>query len=115
MAQFLYEVICRHGCFEIQINDQGREFLNDVYTELHKLTGLEQRVTSAYHPQSNGLVERQNRTIKTSLVRVLENNPSKWPYIIEGILFVYRVSRHFSTKYSPFMIFFLIRIRSMQG
>ena len=69
VAQFLYEVMCRHGCFDIQINDQFREFVvNQVCDELHKLTGVEQRVTSAYHPQVNGLVERQNRTIRNSLV-----------------------------------------------
>ena len=52
--------MCRHGCFQIQINDQGREFVNEISTELHRLTGTEKRVTSAYHPQANGLVERQN-------------------------------------------------------
>ena len=71
VAQFLYEVMCRHGCFDVQINDQGREFVNKVCHELHKLTGVEQTVTSTYHPQANGLVERQNRTIKNSLVKVL--------------------------------------------
>ena len=50
IAQFLYEVMCHHGCFEVQINDQGREFVNQVCNELHKLTGVQQRVTSAYHP-----------------------------------------------------------------
>ena len=70
VAQFLYELMCRHGCFAIQINDQGREFVNTVNAELHRLTGVEQRVTSAYHPQANGLVERQNRTIKNTLVKV---------------------------------------------
>ena len=45
IAQFLYEVMCRHGCFEIQINDQGREFVNEVCKQLHDLTGVEQRVT----------------------------------------------------------------------
>ena len=38
IAQFLYEVMCRHGCFEIQINNQGREFVNEVCKQLHKLT-----------------------------------------------------------------------------
>ena len=38
IAQFLYEVMCRHGCFEIQINDQGREFVNEVCKQLHELT-----------------------------------------------------------------------------
>ena len=30
VAQFLYELISRHGCFDTQINDQGREFVNSV-------------------------------------------------------------------------------------
>ena len=50
VSQFLYEVICRHGCFSIQINDEGREFFNSVSTKLHLLTGTIQSVTSAYHP-----------------------------------------------------------------
>ena len=87
IAQFLYEMMCQHGCFEIQINDQGQEF---------KLTGVEQRVTSANHPQANRLVERQNRTIKNSLEKVLEDNPEMWPQIINWILFAHRVIRHFS-------------------
>ena len=69
VAQFLSELIYRHGCFAIQINDQGREFVNEVADGLHSMTGTQQRVTSAYHPQSNGLVERQNRTIKNAPVK----------------------------------------------
>ena len=46
------------------------------------LTGVEQRVTSTYHPISNRLIERQNRTIKATLVKVLEDNPSKCSYVI---------------------------------
>lgn len=52
VARFLYEdIICHHGCVAIQINDQGREFVNSVSAELHTLTGTTQRITSAYHPQ----------------------------------------------------------------
>ena len=35
VTQFLYELICRHGCFALQINDQDREFVNEVADELH--------------------------------------------------------------------------------
>ena len=53
---------------------------------LHDLTGVEQRITSAYHLQSNGVVERQNRTIKNALVKVVDAPPQEWPHIIEGVL-----------------------------
>ena len=65
VAQFLYECFCRHDMPAIKINDQGREFVNSVSSELHRLTGTEQIVTSAYRPQTNGPVERNNRTIRT--------------------------------------------------
>ena len=51
VSKFLYEIICRHGCMRIQINDQGKEFVNEVITNLHEITGVDQRITSAYHPQ----------------------------------------------------------------
>ena len=52
VARFLYEdIVCRHGCVAIQINDQGREFVNSVSEALHTFTGTTQRITSAYHPQ----------------------------------------------------------------
>ena len=104
VAQFLYELICRYGCFTIQINNQGREFLNEVADEVHSMTGTQQRVT--YHPQSNGLVEHQNRTIKNSLVKVLDQNPEQWSYVINGKFFAHQVSRHALTNYSPFYLMY---------
>ena len=95
VAKFLYEIICRHGCMRIQVNDQGKEFVNEVFENLHKMAGTEQQITSAYHPQSNGLCKRQNRTIKNSLVNVMEEKVKEWPNIIDGILFSHRVRIRF--------------------
>ena len=106
VAAFLYDVMWRHGCFKIQINDQGKEFVNEVPNKLLEMTGTEQRVTSAYHPQSNGLCERQNRTIKDSLVKILEENPKEWPNVIQGVLFAHQVSVHYSTKFSPLFLLY---------
>ena len=47
IADFLYRLVCRHGCAEVQINDQGREFVNRVCTVLHELTGVKQRIKIA--------------------------------------------------------------------
>ena len=75
-------------------------------TALLAMTGADQRITSAYHPQANGLVERQNRTIKDSLVKVLNEHAPEWPYVIEGILFAHRASKHSSTKFTPFFLMY---------
>nr|XP_047143091.1 uncharacterized protein LOC124817279 [Hydra vulgaris] len=106
VAIFLYKQICRHGCFEIQINDQGREFVNELSNELHRKTGTRQRMTSAYHPQANGLVERQNQSIKRTLVKVLEDAALEWPFIIDGVLFSMRIRKHKSTGFSPFELLY---------
>lgn len=55
VANFLYSLFMRHGFCSCVISDQGREFCNQVSDTLYELTGTEHRVTSAYHPQSNGL------------------------------------------------------------
>ena len=99
MSHFMSFFMCCHGCFEVQINDQASNFVNGVCTCLHDRTLLKQRISSAYYPESNGLVERQNRTIKNALVKVLDTHPQEWPHIIEGVLFAHRVSRHSSIKY----------------
>ena len=73
-ALFLYDLICRYGCAKIQINDQGGELCINVSCKLFNLTGTRQRITSAYHSQANGLVERANRTIQGMLLSVLETH-----------------------------------------
>ena len=78
ITQFLYEIICWHGYMKIQINDQGREFVNEVSKVLQNMIG-QYRITSAYNPQLNGFCERQNRTINDSLVKVHDENPCIGP------------------------------------
>ena len=79
-------------CF-IQVND-----------ELCRLTGVQCNLTSAYHPQSNGLDERFNQTIQRQLLKFVEEEQSNWDLYIDSILFSYRVSRQDSMKESPFFL-----------
>ena len=88
----------------IQIYDQGREFVNEVSDHLHHVMGVYQIITSANHPQSKRLCERQNRTIKDSLIKVLEEKVDQWPYIIDGVLSAHRISKHTVTEYSSFFL-----------
>ncbi|KAK3924427.1 Pol polyprotein, partial [Frankliniella fusca] len=106
VARFIFEWICLFGCPKVVINDQGREFVNEVGEHLFHMTGTHQRITSAYNPQANGHVERQNAEIVCKLLKVLRQNISKWPSILDGIMFAHRVQKQQSTGYSPFFLLF---------
>ena len=103
IAQFLYENYVQ--TWLLCDSDQDREFVTEVSDELHLLISVQQRVISAY-PQSSGLVDRQNRSIKKSLFKVLEKNPLKSPSIIEVVLFAHCVSKHSYTNDSPFKLLY---------
>ena len=49
----LWELICQFGCADVQISDQGTEFVNKVADHLYNMSGVHHRITSAYHPQVN--------------------------------------------------------------
>ena len=103
VARFIYEdLICRWGCSEYHITDQGREFVNSTNKELLDLCGTKQRITSAYHPQANGLSERMNRSTQESLRKSLENEHEfDWVDMIPTIAFSHRSSMNASTRLSP--------------
>ena len=72
--------------------------------ELCRLCGVQCNMTSAYHPQSNGLDERFNQTLQRQLLKFVESEQNSWDQCLDAILFSYRVSCQDSTKYSPFFL-----------
>ena len=88
------------------ISDQGREFVNKVNRKLFQMTKTEHCISSAYHPQTNGLVERFNQTLQRSLVKVVNDNQIDWDNKLDGVLFVYRTAQQKSTQVSPFELMY---------
>jgi len=103
MHQYLY---FRFGAPKVIISDQGREFVNSVCKKLFKLTKVHHKISSAYHPQTNGLIERYNQTLQRSLVKLVNKEQDNWDIFLEGVLFAYRTSVHKSTGVPPFEIMF---------
>ena len=93
--------VCRHwGSPDVIRVDNGSEIRNTIVESLFQLMGAEVRTGATRHPQSQGSVERANRTILSLLRRVLEHS-SDWAAGIERLLFYYRVRPHSSTELSP--------------
>ena len=105
VANFIYEeLICQYGCSDIHITDQGREFCNEVNNTLLKRSGTCHRITLAYHPQANELVERMNRT---SEILLKTKNQKDWVQALPMVAFAHRSSKQASTTCVPMQ--FLIR------
>ena len=104
VIEFIYErIICRHGCPKVILSDQGKHFRNKVMEGLCKKFEIKHKMSSPYHPQTNGLVERFNRTLCESLAKVSEKE-NEWDEHIESVLFAYRTIRHNTTKKTPFFM-----------
>ena len=106
VAKFLFRLICRLGCFQICHTDQGREFVNELNSSLFDLAGINQRISAAYHPQSNGLDECTNQAISRALLKVINMQQDDWDEQLDGVLFSYRTSVHASTKFTPFYLMY---------
>lgn len=66
--------ILLYGVPAIVLTDQGSNFESKLMYELCDLLGIDKKRTTAYHPEGNGLCERQMRTLKTMLTTQCENN-----------------------------------------
>ena len=64
---FLLHWVSRFGVPLTLVTDQGRQFESHLFRDLSKLIGFHRLRTSAYHPQSNGMLERFHRTLKSAL------------------------------------------------
>ena len=63
VTEVLIEIFARHGIPGEILTDQGTNFTSSLLGELYKLIGVTALRTSPYHPQTDGLVERLNRTL----------------------------------------------------
>ena len=76
--------ISRFGLPRSIMSDRGRQFESNLWASLMLLLGIKRNRTTAYHPQSNGIVERFHRQLKTSL-KARPNWRDELPIIMLGI------------------------------
>jgi Integrase zinc binding domain/Integrase core domain len=104
VAEFIYQtIICRHGCPKQILSDRGTHFRNEVVDALLRKFQIQHLLSTPYHPQTNGLVERFNRTLCESLAKITEGKED-WDQHISPVLFAYRTAKQASTKMTPFYL-----------
>ena len=93
--------ICYFGVPSEIHTDKGSNFESLVFREMCKLLGIDKTRTTTMRPQSDGFVERLNRTIGDSLNCVIFENPFSWDQLVKSCTFAYNSSVQESTGQTP--------------
>ena len=100
------EWVCRFGAPRSIHSDQGRNFDSNLFRELCKLLHIHKSRTSPYHPQSDGMIERFNRTLLSMLSLFVGDNQLNWDTLLPYVMLAYRSSVHASTSFTPYKVLF---------
>ena len=83
------EVVCRFGAPVLIHSDQGRNFESALFTEMCQLLGMKKTRTTAYHPESDGMVERLNQTFEDQLAKFVDYHQKDWDEHIPYLMMAY--------------------------
>lgn len=105
VAKFFVEnIVLRHGAPEVLITDRGTAFTADLTQAILAYSQTNHRRTTAYHPQTNGLTERLNKTIADMLSMYVDVEHKTWDAILPYVTFAYNTAVQETTQISPYKL-----------
>jgi hypothetical protein len=97
---------CENGLPKDIISDRDKLFISKFWRALHKLTGVKLKLSSSYHPQTDGSSERTNKTINQCIRYHVRRNQKGWVRALPRVQFDIMNSVNASTGFSNFQIRF---------
>jgi hypothetical protein len=98
------EWYCENGLMRQIVTDRDPLFTSELWTALHKLTGVKLKMSTAYHPQTDGASERTNKTLNQAIRYHVDNNQKGWLSKLPRIRFAIMNTVNASTGFSPFQL-----------
>lgn len=96
------EVYKHHGLPRSIVSDRDVLFMSTFWTNLNRLIGMNQQMSSAYHPESDGATERANQTVGQMLRAVIGPSQMDWVARLPAIEFAINITSSELTGISPF-------------
>lgn len=88
------------------LTDQGTNFMSNLLKEINKILQIKHKITSPYHPQTNGSLERTHASIKSFIKSYVGNNPETWDEYVYLASHSYNTHENRSTKERPYTLVF---------
>jgi deoxyuridine 5'-triphosphate nucleotidohydrolase len=99
---FFSQIFRLHGMPNDIVSDRDARFTSMFWKTLFQLTGTKLKMSTAYHPQTDGQTERANRTIEDMLRSYVAYKQDDWEQHLPALEFAYNNSQQASTKKTPF-------------
>jgi transposase InsO family protein len=109
--ELVMRVFCRLGLPQELHSDQGRDFLSELFSNTCRLLQIRRTKTTPWRPQSDGMVERLNRTIGAMLRQYTSEAQDDWDDWLPLCNLAYNGSRQSSTSYTPYFLMFGRHVR----
>ncbi|XP_028420140.1 uncharacterized protein LOC114545807 [Perca flavescens] len=100
------EIIPRWGIPSLLSSDNGAHFVNSAITQISFFIGINIKTHCVYHPQSAGLVERINGTLKAKLAKCCADTGLPWTKALPLVLMYMRMRTQSRSNLSPYEILF---------
>ena len=92
-----------HGLSESVVSDRGPQFVAELTKELNRMLGIEMRLLTAFHLQTDRQTERMNQELEQYLRFFVDHQQKDWPEHLAGAEFAVNNKVHTATKVLPFM------------
>lgn len=99
---YLDNVFKLHGCPNSIVSDRDKIFTSEFWREFFSLQGVALKMSSAYHPQSDGQTEVVNRCLEIYLRCMCHDKPLLWSKWLSLAEFWYNTNFYTSTQLTPF-------------
>jgi len=93
-----------HRLPESIVSDRGVQFAAGMIKELNNLLGIQTKLSTAYHPQTDGQTERVNQELEQYLRVFIDHRQEQWPDWLGTAELAYNNKIHVATKVSPFKV-----------
>ena len=111
---YIDNVFIQYGLPDVMISDRGPQFTSNVFNGIMDALGINHRMSTVFHPQTDGQTECYNQELEAYLLIYCAYKPDKWSKKLSLAQFMHNSRPHDAIKQSPFQLIYRTKPVALQ-